>query len=312
MDYHALVDDLLMINSNDVQGMHRLARLLTDLSDPTTRQLLDNIRDLETAITNINNLDDVKIIPPDTLTQRGRFKYRVERMSTCEGTMITPKGSAAPEPYFQRFELILCQFGGVGWEYDGPHYALVWEDDHTDSELTIIPTTSQFTKEYSDEFSIGLISGLPPKNTILSVRKMMRISRKRVIKHRGRYVQGQVHTRLQSLVKERIENALAIWHFGEIPLDHYIRNNIGVALPVDFLTHYQNMRFIPVRDVQWDRQTLTLHYRKWDETTMRSMLMKNPTIFMKMAHKKFAIYDPLFSNDPTRISAAAAEYNRLY
>ena len=263
-------------------------------------------------ITNVNQLNNT-IIPPDTMSQRTRFLNRIERLSKSEGVTLLSQDTQPLEPYFSQFDLIYCHFGGVGSEYDGPHYALVWEDNHVDPDITVIPTTSQYTKEFADEFSIGRVSGLPPFDTILSVKKLMRISRKRVIPHQtGRYVRGHLHTRQHAFVRERILNAMAIWLYGEIPLDYYVRNEINVALPVDFLTHYPAMRFWPVRDVHWDRANNQLHYRKWTENSLRTLQLKNPNVLTKNVHKIHEIYNKMFSNDQQKIQDATTEFNRLY
>jgi hypothetical protein len=313
MDYNTLVSGLLALNRNDVQGLQRLGQILTDLSDSSTMELLQNIRDLEIMISNVNQLNNAAVTPPDTMTQRARFLNRAERLSESEGITLFPQGTQATEPYFSQFDLIYCHFGGVGSEYDGPHYALVWEDYHNSPDITVVPTTSQYTKEFADEFSIGRVSGLPPYDTVLSVKKLMRISRKRVIPHRtGRYIRGHLHNRLHAFYRERILNAIAIWLFGEIPLDYYVRNEINVALPVDFLTHYPEMRFWPVRDVRWDRTNNQLQYRKWTESNLRSLQLKNPNVLTRKAHKIHAIYDKIFSNNQQKIQNAITEFNQLY
>jgi hypothetical protein len=315
MDYNALVRDLLVLDQNDVQGMQRLTRLMSDLSDPSTKTLLDNLKVFENLITSIGSLNNTSIIPPDTLTHHDRFLNRMERLSACEALTIPSKartGVVALEPYFSKFDMIYVNFGGVGWEYDSPHFALVWEDNDNDSEITVIPTTSQFTKNYATEFSIGAISGLPAKNTILSITKMMRISRKRVILHKGRYLQGAINKRSQKDLQKRIEQALGIWLHNINTLEYYVKNETGSALPIDFMTHYPGMRFLPVVDVNWKAVDLELHYRIWNETPMNVLRMKNPTTFVDKGYKIHRIYDWLFSNDVPNIRAAHADFQNLY
>jgi len=153
--------------------------------------------------------------------------------------------SGAIEPYFSQLDVIYCNFGGVGWELDEPHYAIVWNDDHTEEKLTVIPTTSKFTREYADEFNVKRITGLPKTDTILTVSKMMKISRKRVILHpkTQMYLQGK----LMRAWKYRIEYAIAIAFGHELPLEYYVRENCGIYLPTDFTTHYLGIRYMPVQ-----------------------------------------------------------------
>jgi len=306
LNYNRFIADLLALNPNDVVGLQRLSQLLADLSNPSTVQLLNNIRDLEMLFMNINALDDNVIVPPDTMTHRRRFLRRLERLSKCEGATIAPKSlvfpSPVPEPFFSRFDIIHCQFGGVGWEYDGPHYAMVWEDKHFELEITVIPSTSQFNGESVTDFSVGYIGGLPAgKRTILSIPKLIKISRKRVDLNsvRGTYVYGSIPLGQLAWIEQRVNWALAFWLYKERSLHYYIRNETQECLPVNFLTGYDAIRFSPVRDVQWERSTFQLHYRLWNEPVMRILQMKQPRAFVKKSYKMVEIYDRFFSENPT-------------
>lgn len=248
LDYNALVRDLLNLDVANAVAANKLAVLLSDLTHGDTVTLLNKIRDLETAVNRINLLRTTPVAP-DPLSQRERFINRLERLAESEGKTLpvkAPPGTTVDEPYFNQMDVIYCNFGGIGREYDGPHFAIVWEDNHAETELLVIPTTSQYTKEYADEFNIGRVTGLPARDTIVSVKKLMRISRKRVIHHR--FKQGQIHRGF----KDRIENAIAIAINQEKPLEYYVRNECRSALPVNIQTIYSSIRFTPVQDVHFE------------------------------------------------------------
>lgn len=291
MDYNTLVTRLLGINANDVArlqqvtaviahlndpaSLNRMSQLIQQLNDQSTRQTLTVIQDLGDVIGKLNALNTAQT-PPDPLTQRERFVRRVERLAHCEGKTLPPKNPPGhppvPEPYTERFDFVYVDFGGVGWEYDGEHFAMVWHDLPNKTELTVIPTTSQFNKSYYHEFSIGQIAGLPPRDTMLSVRKKAKISRKRLVPRGsdGAYVRGKVGSSDQAWVRELVENAIALDNFDNVKtLDYYVRNGSSVALPADFLGTYTDlrMRFKPVVDAYYDPATRQLQYRKWNEST---------------------------------------------
>jgi hypothetical protein len=318
MDYKRLITQLLALDTRDLDAMRRMLTLLSDVSDPMTLDLLNDLKAYE-KIHYLVSAFNKTIISPDTQSQYDRFLNRIERLAECEGKLIPHIATyvtGAQKPYFESFDMIYVSFGGVGMEYDEPHYALVWEDNHSDGEITIIPTTSQYTKDFATVFSIGIISGLPATKTILSVAKLTRISRKRVIFHRGKYVQGKIPRPQVKELKTRIHEAIAIGLQGYYPLEYFIKNSTASALPASLLTDNFNrfIRFIPVKldECIWDPTAMKVHYRPWNESTVRSLDMKNPVSYLKKEYKIHRIYEKIFQDDMRIKQEGKDAYTRLY
>ncbi|MCP3776329.1 type II toxin-antitoxin system PemK/MazF family toxin [Paenibacillus sp. MZ04-78.2] len=273
MNYQELLDTILALDTADIEAMAKLQVSLQALSDPDAADLSRKLKEFENIVTRINLLS---VTPPSlgNLSPRQRFLERVERLSDCENRSIPAKGTTAPgtpEPYFQKLDVIYCDFGGVGKELDAPHFAIVWEDTHDNEEITVIPTTSQFAKESETLFSLGWIRGLPATDTIALVHKIGRISRKRAMLRNGRYLQGT----LMPARAIRIDWGIASFLGREKTLHYHIRENCGDALP-ERLGSYSDSRFAPVRDFSYDGTTVTAHYRLWNETTMKTLQLKRP------------------------------------
>lgn len=85
-------------------------------------------------------------------------------------------------PKFDQMEFVHCHFTGVGFEWDLPHYALIWDINPYYDSVMVIPTTSEPREERIDIFSVGKIQGLPKVDTYLLISDMTRVSRKRLEK----------------------------------------------------------------------------------------------------------------------------------
>lgn len=46
-------------------------------------------------------------------------------------------------PHFQQLDFVHCHFTGIGFEWDFPHYALVWDINPYFDSVMVIPTTSE-------------------------------------------------------------------------------------------------------------------------------------------------------------------------
>lgn len=308
MNYQQLLDTILDLDTADIAAMAKLQITLQDLSHPDALDISRKLKDFENIVTRINTLS-VSSPRPSELSPRERFLNRVERLSERENHTVPAKGAALLEPYFNKLDVVYCDFGGVGKELDAPHFAIVWEDTHDNEEITVIPTTSQFSKETETLFSVGRISGLPGKDTIALVHKMTRISRKRVLMRNGGYLQGT----LMKARAYRIEWGISSFFGGEKTLHYHIRESCGDALP-ERLALYSDSRFTPVRDFSYDGTTVTAQYRLWNETAMKTLQLKRPQNRPAPDMKKYknVLLDRYFSGDSTRKAIAESDFMTYY
>ena len=57
------------------------------------------------------------------------------------------------QPEINKLDFVHVDFTGVGSEWDGGHYGVVWSVNPKFDSFVVIPTTSQSRKEYPDVFS---------------------------------------------------------------------------------------------------------------------------------------------------------------
>lgn len=93
------------------------------------------------------------------------------------------------EPILKKGYIVKCQFTGIGNELNFPHYAIVWNVDHSDETVNIIPLTSQKKGGSLKTLALGKISNFITKDddnnfvnkdSYLYINKMMESSRKRL------------------------------------------------------------------------------------------------------------------------------------
>lgn len=294
MSYQKLLQTVLQHGPSEVVALSAALQRTNDFMDPAVVQVVQQLPDFEQIFHDVNALSP---------TDRTRFIKRLELLSEREKATVPDfiKSSATtPAPanplYFNRRDVVRVQFGGVGTETDAPHFAVVWHDNPGLKDIVVIPTTSQYNKEYAGEFNVGQLRGLPVKDTILQVHKMTNISRKRIVEYNGSYVPSKVHG---SFVN-RILYAIAILFGGEISLDSFVRNNIKILLPAN-LHQFEQMRFWPVRDVHIDPEKNVLYFRKWTELTVQTLQLKAPNQKITYA-QRLDIYDRAFGNASVRAS----------
>lgn len=319
MDYQTLLQTIRNINAADIVKLNEMVTTFTDLSHPDAASLATTLSEFEKIVKHVGTLSKVPINRQIPIHER--FINRLERLSFCENVIVLPKVPTDPpppappiEPYFSRRDFAWFEFGGVGSEIDKLHLGMVWEDNADNDEITVIPTTSAFDKEYEDKLNLGVISGLPNRDTILLVNKMTRISRKRASLYKNKYVQGTLLGQLEY----RIRWSIALTFLQEKSLHYFILHSCGDELPADFNTSYQDIRYTPVRDVSYDPTTHVLHYRVWDQSNMKFIQLKPvhslPINFTSRQREKFKLdlLDRYYSGNPSKKTKALSFYNVHY
>jgi hypothetical protein len=311
MNYQQLIRGILSLDTNDTAALNKISTLLGGMTNSSAVQLIQKLSDLENVANNINALNSTQ--PPSGLSPRSRYINRIQRLSHREAVTIQPKsvvpaGGANPiEPYFKKMDISWFEFGGTGAEFDGHHLALIWHDDHNREEITVIPLTSQPKAETEYIFDLGRIHPLRKPNNVFLVHKMANISRKRAVPgNNGAFTQAF----LPLSRAERFLWAIAYTYVGEKSLHSFVRNKTGDARPVH-ITSYRDIRYMPVRDISYDRPTCMVSFRKWNEDTPRTLQLKRPTTAMPRGLRKEMIYDQLF-NSATQHVLGMTNYMSYY
>lgn len=299
MSYQKLLQTVLQYNASDIMLINKLLQQATDFTDASVIQVVNQLPDFENIFHDVNALNAV---------DKARFLRRLERVATAQKNTIPAyvKPTATnPNPanvyYFKRRDIVRVEFGGVGSEPDEPHYAMVWVDNPMMDDIIVIPTTSQYLKDYPGEFSVGQFSRLSSLNTIVQIHKMTNISRKRIVPYNGVILQG----RINAVHNERLLHGIALVHGGETSLDEHVRNRSNMLLPDD-LYAYQAKMFWPVRDVRIDYTTNIMHFRKWNEVFPQQLQMKPPKPNPHFTRKdRLKIYDKAFGKPADRAAGHA-------
>lgn len=288
MSYQKLLQTILKYDESDLVLINKLLQQATDFTDASVIKVVIQLHDFEKIFNDVNALSPI---------EKTRFLSRLERVAAAQKTVIPPyikPTNNNPKPtneyYFKRRDVVRVQFGGVGTESDEPHFAVVWVDNPLMSDITVIPMTSKYTKDYPGTFKVGQFSRRSNINSVVDIDKMTNISRQRIIPHHGTIIQGKVHL----AHNERLIHGVVLVHGGELSLDEHVRNKSGMLLP-DNLKLFKSKRFWPVRDVRIDPATNIMHYRKWNEVTMQTLQMKPPKPNQPFTEKqRLRIYDMAF------------------
>jgi hypothetical protein len=213
-------------------------------------------------------------------------------------------------PKLNKFDFVHCNFTGVGFEWDGPHYALIWELNPKFDSVMVIPTTSQKRKEFANVIEVGTITGLPNKTTTLLVSDMTRVSRRRLTPVNFIHPKkGQKRSALPKSWSSRINDAIVVTYAGELTLGQYIINKCSLALPADINILFTR-RFKPIRGY-FDGVNLKFRYRNWNEDNYHIIDMVNPNRMMTLEEKE-SLVNNLLSIDDQKRTAAEEKYQRLY
>ncbi|MFE8703964.1 hypothetical protein ACFYKX_25660 [Cytobacillus sp. FJAT-54145] len=242
--------------------------------------------------------------------QREAIIKKIELFAECDSKDSLTDVNGNFQPAISKLDFVHVDFTGVGGEWDGAHYGVVWNVNPRFDSFVVIPTTSKSRVEYPDVFPIGNILGLPPGNTTLLVSDMTRVSRKRITPVQFRHhTKGVINTRLKKDWVLRIEEAIAVTYGGQITFERFLRDRCSVAMPSD-LEVLIAWRFKPVI-ARYDPKTQTLYYRLWTNDNWHTLQLVNPNQKIKKEMKSF-IMDNYLSSDDTLQQHAIVQYNHLY
>jgi len=274
-------------------------------------KLVSELSSYEETITQLTELESLgKILFSLPEAERQEILKKIELFSSCDAKPDSVSQSGFYQPVIKKYDFVHVNFTGVGSEWDGAHYGLVWQINPMFDSFTVIPTTSKKREEYADVFSIGKVLGLPKGETTLLVSDMTRISRRRVhpVKF-NHFERGLITSRLKPAFIPRINEAIAVSYGGQTSFELFIKENTGVALPEDLSNSYA-LRFKPIIG-RFEQTSNTLYYRLWNSDVWSTMKFVNPNQMVRKLDK-IRIWTGLFSFDDTIRTAAEEEYKKLY
>lgn len=248
-----------------------------------------------------SGVDWLTAVPGLSYPPRSDLHTKLRLFSECEQVELGRDDKGQYFPHYERRDIVHCKFSGVGAEYSGEHYAVVWEDNPYFEDITVIPATSQRKTEFANVFSVGRIRGLPDRETTLLVSNLTRISRKRIT---------SCHGKLHPAWESRIYQAIAVGFENEATLESLVRDACGNAMPEN-LPLFAGLRFRPSRLIQYDPVTLQLQYRMWNDVKIESFQLIKPIGSFSVKRKKALLKD-LFYGDEEQRNKALSLYERYY
>ncbi|MGO4268244.1 hypothetical protein AB4Z22_00105 [Paenibacillus sp. TAF58] len=250
---------------------------------------------------------------------RGDIIRKLKLFAKCDAkpfqtvTNTLPSGKTVTQhlPPLSRLDVVHCDFTGVGFEWDGPHYAVVWNVNSSFDSVTVIPTTSESREEHANVFCVSQITGLPVGRTTLLISDTTTVSRKRIepvkFTHPKR---GTVQSaKVPQSWTERIIQGMAVTFESETTFQEFVIHKTGTAMPAD-LSLLHSWRFMPVRGT-FDGQNNVLNYRIWNKDNYHTTAFILPKQQISVDMKK-ALVRNLLSNDATVQSAAETQYKAWY
>jgi hypothetical protein len=252
-------------------------------------------------------------------TTRGDIIRKLKLFAECDSkpfqtvTNTNPNGKQVTQhlPPLARLDVVHCNFTGVGFEWDGPHYGVVWNVNSAFDSVTVIPTTSERREEHANVFSIFQVTGLPVGQTTLLISDTTTVSRKRIdpvkFRHpkRGTIQSSKVP---QSWI-DRIIQGMAITFEGETTFQELLIHKTGIAMLSD-ISLLDAWRFVPVRG-SYDVEANVLNYRIWNRDNYHTAEFVLPKQQISVQMKKDLVRNLLSSDLVVRLSAET-QYNTWY
>lgn len=306
-DFTNTIDSLN--NGDDNVALKRLIRELSDLETKIEKLSSQDYVELNNVLKGFDGLYSVLSGQPEI--NQGITMEKLTLFAECDSRLENFDSHVQKfKPDFTKLEIVHCDFTGVGFEWNGPHYAIVWEVDPKFDSVMVIPLTSKKRKHLPGIFSVGQVAGLPKGETTVLVSDMTRVSRKRLSKIMYKHPRNGVKAaKLPNPWLTRIQEAIVVIYSGEKTFEEYIINNCGVAMPKD-LKVLNTLRYKPIKG-SFDSHTLKFNYRLWNDNQEQCIELLNPNEKIDKFTKKNLIKD-LFSEDQLIRETAEKEFSRLY
>jgi len=178
-------------------------------------------------------------------------------------------------PEIVPFEVVHVDFTGVGFEWDGPHYGIVWEVNPLFDSVTIIPTTSKNREAHVDVIKIGQLSNFNKKQTTLLVSDMTKVSRKKIEKVEYEHPKkGKIDLKIPKVWEGQILNAIAVKYMKFPTFQQYLAEKCSVAM-IDDLKFLKEHRFKAIKG-KYNLTTKELNFCYWDGQNEQTLTLKMP------------------------------------
>lgn len=244
--------------------------------------------------------------------EQGIITKKIKLFAESDSRVITYDSESQKfSPEHLKMDFVHCNFTGVGFEWDGPHYALIWDVNPKFDSVMVIPTTSQDRKDNIPSIiPVGNISGLPDgKSTTLLVSDMTRVSRKRLeqvfFEHPKK---GRVTVRLPVIWMDRIREAIAVTYTNESTFEQLLLNNCRMDM-INDMKLLSQWRFRPVKG-NYNTTTNILSVRLWNSDEIHSFQLISPKKPVTRGLKKSLINDLISKDSEVKKNAESlfAEY----
>lgn len=253
--------------------------------------------------------DLIDILDPLDPVRQDIILEKVKLFSKSDAKNLTTDANNHFIPKFKQMDIVHCDFTGVGFEWDGPHYALVWDINPLFDSILVIPTTSQTRKNLHSVIDVGKIAGLS-KNTTLLVSDMTRVSRKRLTELIYQHPKkGQQTVGLPQVWKNRIIESIVTTYTNEITFEEFLITRCVADMLTD-TRELEKWRYKPVK-ATYDRTNQILKFRIWNEENYHSLKLSSPKQTIDRETRKQMILD-LNSNVTEDKNAALLSLSTFY
>lgn len=218
------------------------------------------------------------------------------------------------EPVLKRFEVVHVNFTGIGFEWDLPHYAMVWDVHPVHDTIEVIPMTSSIREEFADVFSVGIVSGLPRRESTLLVSDRTRVSRKRIKQVTFTHPKhGERNVSIAKSWESRIMCGIMSRNMKCKTFQLILSKSCGVAM-VGNLTQYNKLKFKAIIDFSYNNQNNTLIFREWDSINIQEITLIMPKEINTTSKdvKTDNLKDLNAKHDINKISDAKQYFNDIY
>lgn len=307
-DFTNTIDSLN--NENNNIALKQVIQELSDLENKIEKLSSQDCVELNNILKGFGGLYDV--LSGQSEINQGIILKKLTLFAECDSRLENFDSQAQKfKPDFTKLEVVHCDFTGVGFEWSGPHYAIVWDVNPKFDSVMIIPLTSQKRNHFPGVFSVGQIQGLPKGETTVLVSDMTRVSRKRLSKVEYKHPKKSAiqFAKLPKPWLTRIQEAIVVIYSDEKTFEEYIIDHCGVAMPKN-LNDLVRLRYKPIKG-SFNSVTLEFDYRVWNDDKIQRVEMLNPNEEISKFLKKNLIKD-LFSEDQSIRQMAKKEFSRLY
>jgi len=188
-------------------------------------------------------------------------------------------------PKISKFDVVLCNFTGVGYEWNGPHYGVVWDTSPILDSFTIIPTTSQPRQARKNVINIGKVKGLNGKDTVLLISDIAKVSRKRIeiIEYNHPKTNKKQKIRIVKAWEETINESIATTLCGIKTFEECLLYDSKYY--ICSMKELENYRYKAVFDWVLDEDNKVIKFRRWKNTQEITIPLLAPTKSISKSQK---------------------------